>query len=108
MKKQLSIYLVLLVTCLFIGMAVSQEGAEVSGSEEVAVVVEPAATQADSTPAADSTAINAYAIDNFFVFITGVLVIFMQAGFALVETGLNSAKNSVNILFKNLIDFVMG
>jgi Amt family ammonium transporter len=51
---------------------------------------------------------NSYAIDNFFVFITAVLVIFMQAGFALVETGLNAAKNASNILFKNLIDFCIG
>ncbi len=50
----------------------------------------------------------AYAIDNFWVFITGILVIWMQAGFALVETGMNSAKNAVNILFKNLIDFCLG
>lgn len=32
----------------------------------------------------------------------------MQAGFALVETGLNSTKNAVNILFKNLIDMAIG
>jgi Amt family ammonium transporter len=32
----------------------------------------------------------------------------MQAGFALVETGLNAAKNAVNILFKNAIDFCLG
>lgn len=32
----------------------------------------------------------------------------MQAGFALVEIGLNSAKNAVNILFKNTIDFCIG
>lgn len=49
-----------------------------------------------------------YAIDNFFLFIAAVLVIFMQAGFALVESGLNSAKNTVNILFKNLMDFSVG
>ena len=51
---------------------------------------------------------DAYAIDNFFLFITAVLVLFMQAGFAMVETGLNSAKNSVNILFKNLMDLCIG
>ncbi|MDO8943664.1 MAG: ammonium transporter, partial [Desulfobacterales bacterium] len=37
-----------------------------------------------------------------------VLVIFMQAGFAMVEVGLNSSKNAVNILFKNAIDFCLG
>ena len=50
----------------------------------------------------------AYAIDNVVLFIAAVLVIFMQAGFSLVEAGFNSAKNSVNILFKNLLDFGAG
>lgn len=57
-------------------------------------------------PTAD--AVNAYAIDNFFLFICAVLVLFMQAGFALVETGLNAAKNAVNIMFKNLMDLSIG
>lgn len=56
----------------------------------------------------DPAAANAYAIDNFFLFITAVLVLFMQAGFAMVEAGLNSAKNTVNILFKNLMDLCIG
>lgn len=40
--------------------------------------------------------------------IAAVLVFFMQAGFALVEAGFTRAKNSVNILMKNLMDFSMG
>lgn len=36
------------------------------------------------------------------------LVFFMQAGFALVESGLTRAKNSVNIMMKNLLDFSLG
>jgi Amt family ammonium transporter len=55
-----------------------------------------------------STAELAYAIDNLILFIAAVLVIFMQAGFAMVEAGFNSAKNTVNILFKNLIDLGAG
>ena len=50
----------------------------------------------------------AYAIDNVTLFLAAVLVIFMQAGFALVETGLNAAKNAVNIMFKNYMDFCLG
>ncbi|MCA9044127.1 MAG: ammonium transporter [Planctomycetaceae bacterium] len=42
------------------------------------------------------------------MFICAVLVIFMQAGFSMVEVGLNSQKNTVNILFKNLMDFCVG
>ena len=52
--------------------------------------------------------INAYAIDNFFLFIAAVLVLFMQAGFAMLEAGLNSTKNTVNILFKNIMDLSAG
>jgi len=36
------------------------------------------------------------------------LVFFMQAGFAMVETGFTRAKNAVNIIMKNLMDFSVG
>ncbi len=36
------------------------------------------------------------------------LVFFMQAGFALVEAGFTRAKNAVNIIMKNLMDFSIG
>jgi len=52
--------------------------------------------------------INAYAIDNMFLFLAAVLVLFMQAGFACLEAGLNSSKNTVNILFKNIMDLSAG
>jgi len=40
--------------------------------------------------------------------IAAVLVFFMQAGFAMVETGFTRAKNAVNIMMKNLMDFAIG
>ncbi len=40
--------------------------------------------------------------------VAAFLVFFMQAGFAMVEAGLTRAKNTVNILMKNLIDFAVG
>ncbi len=40
--------------------------------------------------------------------VAAFLVMFMQAGFAMVETGLTRAKNAVNILMKNLMDFAIG
>lgn len=49
-----------------------------------------------------------YAIDNVVLFIAAVLVLFMQAGFAMVEAGFNSAKNTINILFKNFMDMSVG
>lgn len=50
----------------------------------------------------------AFAIDNLTMFICAVLVLFMQAGFALVEAGFNSGKNTINILFKNVMDMCIG
>ncbi len=40
--------------------------------------------------------------------VAAVLVFFMQAGFAMVEAGFTRAKNAVNIMMKNLMDFSMG
>ena len=47
-------------------------------------------------------------LDNVFVLICAALVIFMQAGFALVEAGFTRAKSVSNIMLKNLIDFCAG
>jgi Amt family ammonium transporter len=68
---------------------------------------------AQETGAAEASAVSAaaesaYAIDNVFLFICAVLVLFMQAGFAMVESGFNSSKNTANILFKNLMDLSIG
>jgi len=40
--------------------------------------------------------------------IAAFLVFFMQAGFALVECGFTRAKNTINIIMKNLMDFAIG
>jgi Amt family ammonium transporter len=46
--------------------------------------------------------------DILWICLAAFLVFFMQAGFALVEAGLTRAKNTCNILMKNLMDFVLG
>ncbi len=46
-------------------------------------------------------------LDTLWVLITAFLVFFMNAGFALLETGLCQAKNAVNILAKNFIVFAV-
>ena len=43
-----------------------------------------------------------------WVLIGAALVFFMQAGFAMVETGFTRAKNAGNIIMKNLMDFCIG
>jgi Amt family ammonium transporter len=46
--------------------------------------------------------------DYMWTLVAAALVFFMQAGFAMVEAGFTRAKNSVNIMMKNLMDFSMG
>ncbi len=48
------------------------------------------------------------ALDMIWLVVAAALVFFMQAGFAMVETGLTRAKNASNILMKNLMDFSVG
>ena len=54
---------------------------------------------------ADSTSA---AIDTVWILLAAVLVFLMQAGFAMLETGLTRAKNAANILMKHLMDFSIG
>ena len=47
-------------------------------------------------------------VNTIWVLIAAALVFFMQAGFAMVETGFTRAKNAGNIIMKNLMDFSLG
>ena len=47
------------------------------------------------------------AADTMWTLLAAFLVFFMQAGFALVETGFTRQKNAANIVMKNLMDFGM-
>ena len=47
-------------------------------------------------------------INIMWTMIGAFLVYFMQAGFAMCEAGFTRAKNTGNILMKNMMDFVLG
>jgi Amt family ammonium transporter len=47
-------------------------------------------------------------VNTIWVLVAAALVFFMQAGFAMVETGFTRAKNAGNIIMKNLMDFALG
>jgi Amt family ammonium transporter len=47
-------------------------------------------------------------LDTVWVLVAAALVMLMQAGFSFVELGLTRAKNSINILMKNFVDFSAG
>lgn len=48
------------------------------------------------------------ALDTLWVLLATFLVFFMQAGFALLEAGFTQAKNTVNIIMKNVLDVSFG
>jgi Amt family ammonium transporter len=99
----------------------AQESGPADASEAVSVA--PAESDSAEAPEAAATEASAtedapfemsfewevgYTINTLIMFVCAVLVLFMQAGFAMVEVGLNSQKNAVNICFKNLMDLCLG
>ncbi|NJM96229.1 MAG: ammonium transporter [Phormidesmis sp. RL_2_1] len=62
-----------------------------------------AAHAQDEVAAADVQVI----LDNIWIVVAAILVIFMNAGFGMLETGFCRQKNAVNILAKNLIVFAL-
>ena len=78
-------------------------GAVLAGAG-LAIWAAPASAQEAEVTAADVQT----NLDNVFVLVAAVLVIFMQAGFALVEAGLTRAKSVANIMMKNMMDFAAG
>lgn len=70
------------------------------------VVSSPALAQETGSagPGYDTTKVT---LDTIWVLVTAFLVFWMNAGFALLETGLCRAKNAVNILAKNFIVFAV-
>lgn len=89
-------------------VAATESGSEAAADETIA----PVTSTEEEPPAEESSEISsaelAYAIDNLLLFLCAVLVLFMQAGFAMVESGFNASKNTVNILCKNLMDMCVG
>jgi ammonium transporter, Amt family len=91
---------------------------ETATQETVAEGAAEAPAAADAAPAAETAAApdglnktltdTSHALDTVWVLVTAFLVMWMQAGFALVETGLTRAKNAVNICMKNLLDYCFG
>ena len=71
------------------------------------MVVGPLASGAYAQETASITEV-VDSINAVWLFLAAALVMFMQAGFALVEAGFTRAKNAANIIMKNLMDFSVG
>ncbi len=105
-----------LAALLVLGLAPALPAQEAAQEATMAVAQ---TTQAADGPAAETAASAVVALegklaelakwtDLLWTCVAAFLVFFMQAGFAMVETGFTRAKNAVNILMKNLMDFVIG
>lgn len=106
--RSIGFMMILLVGMMGIGASLASVASaqdEPAAAMETAEVAD-AGDDAEEAPAEDLGV--GYALDNAFLFLCAVLVLFMQAGFAMVEVGLNSAKNTVNILAKNVMDLSVG
>src|SRR3954463_7066993 len=70
------------------------------------------APAAGDTPSADDVAAqtekNRTSINMTWLMLGGILVLFMQAGFALVETGFTRAKNAAHTMMMNMVIFALG
>jgi ammonium transporter, Amt family len=103
-----------LITLITLGWVMAT-GALCLAAEEAKPDIAPAATAAAATAAAapvdpakamlENTSNLRVGLDTVWVLVTAMLVFWMNAGFALVESGLCRAKNCVNILTKNFIVF---
>jgi Amt family ammonium transporter len=82
-------------------VAAAMLGASAAGAEEAATPLTPEMLEKVVAASSDLR----IGIDTVWVLVTAMLVFFMNAGFALVESGLCRAKNAVNILAKNFIVF---
>jgi len=84
----------------------SKTGTQVSNL----VTADKQATQDTPTPqeVATGTEKNRVAINITWLMLGGILVLFMQAGFALVETGFTRAKNAAHTMMMNMVIFALG
>jgi ammonium transporter, Amt family len=108
MKRLAAILLMLLVGCT---IAFSQErandpsGANTGNASDVTAAKAGEPTMAEL---ANTVGHNRVAINMMWTLITGFIVMFMQTGFAMVETGLTQAKNAAHTFAMNFLIYPLG
>ncbi|MDP2267655.1 MAG: ammonia permease, partial [Deltaproteobacteria bacterium] len=115
MKRLVSITIMFM--CLFFAAGMAVFAAEPAPGQASPAVAMPTAMTHDAATAPASVVTQKalddmksslqVGVDTVWVLFTAFLVFFMNLGFAMVESGLCRAKNSVNILTKNFIVFAV-
>jgi Amt family ammonium transporter len=117
MKKIVSILIITIWILSFTGLLFAEEAVtnppvplsvgQVQPAQSSPAATEAPAPEPDPTGAKTLKASPEAPVDYVWVLVCGFLVMFMQAGFAMVESGFCRAKNAVNLMAKNLIDFII-
>ena len=89
-------------------VTVDTPAGEASPPEVTPEVTLEAASEVVAEAPAETSFLSQDTANILWLLIGGILVMFMQAGFALVETGMTRSKNAINIMTKNLMDFCFG
>lgn len=111
MKKYILITLLMAVTLFATSYAAYADTTpDPSGTKTGTVMDVTAANPGHPTvlEIADQAGHNKVAINMMWVLITGFLVMFMQAGFAMVESGLTRAKNVAHTMSMNMMVYALG
>ena len=89
MRKSLSLFITAAILMIPEHLLGAEEKVTVAGNHDAIILIQEHA--------------------NFlWTLVAAALVFFMQAGFAMVEAGFTRAKNAINIMMKNLMDFSIG
>ena len=97
-----------------LGVASADNGDPTGGSTGISSAEVETVLPADTPPedalatVATQVAKDHLAINYSWLMVGGVLVLYMQAGFALVETGFTRAKNAAHTMMMNLVIFALG
>jgi Amt family ammonium transporter len=111
MRKILIVsFLALLIAGYRLPLAIAEDMPEAQVQTQTQVETKQESKTESPTIKSNSEAITAkgIALDTVWTLLAAILVMFMQPGFALLETGFTRAKNACNILMKNLMDFAFG
>ena len=97
------------VAVCMLGIFFAQGGtiwAQEDSAVEVPAETEEAAAEEASAPITAETV--KFMVDNLWIMLAGALVFIMHLGFATLESGLTRPKNTINILFKNVMIICIG